>query len=422
MKKIHVFTSAACNYIPKVRLLLESVRRHHPEWVFHLAVSDYVESELDLSAEGFDEIHTADRLGIPGFPGWAFCHSIVELSTAIKPFVVAELLRRDDCAGVMYIDPDIVLFSRLDDIVELMGSSNVVLTPHQMSPETGLQSIIDNEICSLQHGIYNLGFVGVSNTVEGKAFAKWWSDRLYYFCRADIPNGLFTDQRWIDLAPVFFKGVEAVPSRRHNVAPWNLTTRRVEGEFPNFTVNDEPLGFYHFTGFDSGAHRIMSRRNSDGNLSVAQLVDWYRKSTALLVDDPLSNRPWAYGAYSDGRPIAKEARAVFRQRQDLQRAFPNPFDTTDGGFAQWWDSQGRLDYPELFESETAAAGLQRLTVSLTPGYTVDDWTDPVDFPDFGQHVRNGLASRTERRRLTRRAVQVFRSEGLAGIGRRVRHR
>ncbi|MGK9608183.1 hypothetical protein O6455_24120, partial [Salmonella enterica subsp. enterica] len=91
---------------------------YHPDWVVHLALSDEVPAGLDLSAEPFDEIHPISSLDIPDANGWAFCHTIVELSTAIKPFLLAHLLDRPDCAGVIYLDPDTVLFSPLNDVLE----------------------------------------------------------------------------------------------------------------------------------------------------------------------------------------------------------------------------------------------------------------------------------------------------------------
>lgn len=87
MSEIHVFTSAALNYIPKVRMLFQSLRHHHPEWRLHLALADELKPTIDLSTEPFDEVCTIADLNIPDWRGWAFCHSIVELATAIKPFI-----------------------------------------------------------------------------------------------------------------------------------------------------------------------------------------------------------------------------------------------------------------------------------------------------------------------------------------------
>ncbi len=101
LSKTHVFTSAALNYTPKVRLLMQSLRKHHPEFVLHLALSDEIPAGLDLSNEPFDHVHPISSLNIDDVRGWAFCHDIVELSTAIKPFVLEKLLMREDCAKVL---------------------------------------------------------------------------------------------------------------------------------------------------------------------------------------------------------------------------------------------------------------------------------------------------------------------------------
>lgn len=307
MSNVHVFTSAAFNYIPKVRMLFQSLRQHHPEWRLHLALADEPRPGVDLSREPFDEIWPASELDIPDWRGWAFCHTIVELATAIKPFMLARLLKLPDCQKVIYLDPDTVAFSRLDDITAALDNANIVLTPHQTRPEQTLSAVMDNEICSLKHGIYNLGFIAVNASDVGHEFAEWWSQRIYHFCRADIPNGLFTDQRWIDLVPAFFDGVAIMKSSRHNVATWNLTTRKLGlSASGNYTVDGEPLGFYHFTGFDSGAHRIMAAKNAGNNQAVHQLVNWYARQTEGLAEEPLAKEPWAYGSYTDGTPITKQ--------------------------------------------------------------------------------------------------------------------
>ncbi len=421
MKKIHVYTSAACNYIPKVLVLVDSIKKWHPEWVIHLALSDEIPEGVDLSGEKFDEIHSAASLNIPDFEGWAFCHTIVELSTAIKPFMLMKLLDREDCAGVIYLDPDTVVFSPLDEVVQAIQESNVALTPHQLTPESGLAAVIDNEICSLKHGIYNLGFVAVAPTDIGKAFAAWWAEQIYYFCRAEIPNGLVTTQRCIDLAPAFFEGFCILRSSRLNVAPWNLTTRKITGTAPfEVLVDDTPLGFYHFTGFDSGNHRIMAQKNATGNETVTALVNWYDDTTANLSKDPLSAVQWQFGTYSDNSKISPLARYIYRERLDLQRAYPNPFSTTDGGYKAWWEKQGCKEYPKLFNTETAPVELQRLKTSLTPGFQAGRSQEGVHVGLISAHLRQALVDAAYRRRISKRAWEILRNEGFSGLTKRLR--
>jgi hypothetical protein len=415
MKKVHVFTSAACNYIPKVRMLFDSLRRLHPEFVLHLALADLPGSDRDFSTEPFDHWVSIDRLGIPDWKGWAFCHDIVELSTAIKPFMLARLLEREDCSHVLYMDPDTVTFSRLDDLLVALDHGNVLLTPHQTSPEATLEAVMDNEICSLKHGIYNLGFIGVTANDVGREFADWWGSRTYHFCRADIPNGLFTDQRWIDLVPAFFEGVVIMRSSRHNVAPWNLTTRTLTRDATGYLVEGEPLGFYHFTGFDSGAHATMAEKNSGGNAVVRQLVEWYLRETRMLAGDPLAGVKWAFGAYSNGESITRAQRLVYRDRIDLQSAFPDPFDAA--GFLSWWNGQGPTEYPALFNPASVAAEESRLASVLGAGYragkAVPAWKSAARL------ARASVANPGEGMRIARRGWETLRREGLRGIKRKL---
>lgn len=416
MSEIHVFTSAAFNYIPKVRMLFSSLRKFHPEWRLHLVLADELRPNVDLSQEPFDEILPVADLGIPDLRGWVFCHSIVELATAIKPFMLARLLKQPGCQKVIYLDPDTVVFSRLDDIVEALDSSNVVLTPHQTRPEQSLAAIMDNEICSLKHGIYNLGFVAVAATDVGRDFADWWSQRVYHFCRADIPNGLFTDQRWIDLVPAFFSGVTIMRSSRHNVATWNLTTRKLSSSASGqYLVDGVPLGFYHFTGFDSGAHRIMAAKNAGNNPAVHRLVNWYAKQTENLAQDPLAKESWAYGTYSDGTMITKAQRLVYRERTDLQAVFSDPFDAKT--YLAWWNTQGKAEFPDFFNGETRDAAMMELSSRLTPGFL--GRTKGADWAKLGGILRQSLSQPKLGLEISKRSWKILKKEGLSGLKRRL---
>ena len=408
--RLHVFTSAAVNYLPKVRVLCRSIREHHPEAVIHFALSDERPEWLTAKGEPFDSIVELKDLGIPNWRAWTFVHSIVELSTAIKPFVLKHLLAREDCDSVLYFDPDMVLFSRVDDIVAALAKANVVLTPHQTKPERTLANVIDNEITSLRVGVFNLGFIGVRNTAEGKAFAQWWADRCYEFCRAEIAHGLFTDQKWINFAPIFFEGVSILKSPRLNVATWNLTTRRMEGGVASgFKVDGEPLGFYHFTGFDSGAHRIMAIKNASGQPAVQELIGWYERETEPARDDPVVTTPWAFARFADGTKVEPHHRWLYRERRDLQAAFADPYEVhpTRLTFLEWCRTEGRIRYPEYFAQGAEAAYAPPPTHSGVS-------------PTMAMHLLLLMFAPKQGKALRTRLVQMLRREGFAGIVRRLR--
>jgi hypothetical protein len=408
---LHIFTSAAVNYLPKVRMLCASIRKHHPEAAIHLALADERPDWLKPEGEPFDSILEIATLGIPHWRPWSFMHNIVELSTALKPFALRRLLAEPGCGKVLYFDPDMVLFSRVDDILDALDSANVAITPHQNKPEATLEAIVDNEVTSLRMGVFNLGFIGVRNTEEGRRFADWWADRTYRLCRAEPHNGLFTDQKWIDLAPVFFDGVRILKSSRHNVATWNLTTRRLEGDLATgFRVDGEPLAFYHFTGFDSGAHRVMAVKNASGNAAVQELIGWYERETTAARGDPVNQWPWAYGRFSDGTPIQPHHRWLYRENKDLQSAFPDPYEagTERLSLPDWCRTEGRLRFPQFFGKDGGSA-----KYAPWPGQTS---VGPLTAVKLGLLM---FAPRTGRS-LRTRLVRLLRREGLAGIARRIR--
>lgn len=414
MKKLHIFTCAACNYVPKVRLLFQSLREHHPEAVLHLALADEIPPGVDLSNEPFDQVMGPAELDIPSWRGWTFCHEIVELATAIKPFYLLKLLQREDCGKILYLDPDMVVFSRLDDILERLDKASVALTPHLTEPEVALDGVIDNEICCLKHGVFNLGFVGVANTPGGERFARWWADRIYHFCRAETHNGLFTDQKWIDLAPALFDDLTILKSPRFNVATWNLRTRPITWDAEQgYRVAGKPLGFYHFTGFDSGAHFIMLKKYGGDSPDAERLVSWYASEEKRLKGDPLSSLRWRFGSYSDGKRIGKVDRYIYRERVDLQRAFPNPFDAdSPQSYIRWLETQGRIEYRELFEAADPQAALLKLSMSITAGFRPQG-RDPAT--SLGSYLRDAVLDPGYGLSLTRHALRILRLEGWRGI-------
>lgn len=422
-KYIYAFTSAACNYLPKVRLLVKSLRRFHPEVRVVLTMADEVANSELLSTEDWDEILPISALGIENWRQWAFTHEIVELSTAIKPFALANLLSRDDCKAVIYLDPDMVLFSRLDDLISEFESHDILLTPHQTTPETRLAEIMDNEICSLKHGIYNLGFIGVRSTENGKAFAQWWSDRAYYFCRDEISNGLFTDQRWIDLVPAFFDRIKILRSPRFNVAPWNISTRKLSGNIKDgFSIENIPLGFYHFTGFDSGAHCLVTAKYEKNNPALSHLTNWYKGQISSLGNDPLSQQNWAFGYFEDGTPITRYQRLIYRNRPDLQRKFPSPFlgsSSDSNSFLGWSQQIGFNEYPNISGARKSKdIDYSELTMRLTP--SIAPPTDEAD--SISKQLASALSNPLEAKLIAKQAIRVIRREGFFGFISRLKNK
>ena len=175
---VHVYTSITSNYLPKARVLAHSIKKIDASVQFHLVLSDSLPIGFDLASEPFDNIIYAEDLVTKDFPQWAFGHEVVEICTAVKGVALEHIFTHFGAEQIFFFDPDMVVFGRLDELQLRLSTSSVVLTPHLTDPETSDMGILDNEVSSLRHGVFNLGFVGVRNVPEGRRFARWWSERL----------------------------------------------------------------------------------------------------------------------------------------------------------------------------------------------------------------------------------------------------
>jgi hypothetical protein len=333
----YVYTCIGANYIPKARVLLQTLRNHDPRSRTIVVVVDRISPTLTATlSKVFDEIILAETLGIPDFSRWIFGHTLVEACTAMKGFVLAALLDRDDASDVMYLDPDIALFDTMEPIRQLTQDADICLTPHLLDPETERIWIERNEITALKHGTFNLGFLLVKASDEGRRFAKWWRDRLQWYCRADIPGGLFTDQRWADLVPSFFPTASIVRDSGCNVATWNIAHRPLAGDFENgFKVGEQPLRFFHFSGIDSGAQKQMLDISAPDMPAAHAIREWYI-AKCMRQDMGESALEWSFARFDNGEPITLRHRTIYRESSALQDKYPNPFRTDENDNLWRW--------------------------------------------------------------------------------------
>lgn len=355
---MHIFTSVTANYIPKARVLAASCKKHNPDAVFVLILSDTLPTWVRPKSEPFDHIVLAKDLGIPEFSSWAFQHSVVELCTAVKGRAIQYIHEHFAAQKIMYLDPDIAVFGSLAPLADLLDTHDILLTPHQLDPEEDERAIIDNEICSLKHGVFNLGFLALAMRGDGLRFMDWWAARLAKFCHDDIPSGLFTDQRWVDLAPCFFPGLHVLRLPNCNVATWNISQREFSGSLEHgILVNAQPLIFYHFSGYDSGAYATMLGVYGQNRPQLLELKAWYEQELARSGQHEHGVMPSAYHYFDNHEPITQGHRLVYRSRADLRAHFPNPFLTSPvaASYFHWYAAhRDQENLPDNMGSTEAA--------------------------------------------------------------------
>jgi len=340
---VHAYTSFSYSYLNRARVLAATLRRQHPDWVIWAVLTDKAPEgfTLDLDAEDYDRLITAEALFGDLTDRWLFGHDIVEACTAVKGRALQYLLDQPDCEKVIYFDPDIAVFGTMDPVIALLDTCSIVLTPHQIDPDPAENklAIRDNEVTSLDFGVFNLGFVAVANDAEGRRFADWWADRLFDWCHDRLDIGIFVDQKWCDLVPCFFDNVKVLRDPGYNVASWNLSQRTMTyGPEGQALINGQPLRFYHFTKLGPIGD-VMTQRYAADNTEIYELWFWYRQQVAAATDPAIPKGWWHYGTFDNGVKIPKKAREMYRDRQDLKAAFENPFQVDDGLY-MWLSGEG----------------------------------------------------------------------------------
>ncbi len=178
----------------------------------------------------------------------------VELATSFRPQCF-EFLFAQNYERAIYLDPDTYVFRRMTEVDDLLqNSANGIVTPHSLHTLATNNPALhgDADAILLQCGIFNLGFLALKNTDETLRMLKWWREKLKWKCLANMADGYFVDQKWLEFLPVYFDGFHILKLPTYNLAPWNAGQYKIlpDSSASNFFINDfdHPVAFIHFSG------------------------------------------------------------------------------------------------------------------------------------------------------------------------------
>ncbi|MEM9553400.1 MAG: glycosyltransferase [Acidobacteriota bacterium] len=356
---LHACTIVSKNYLPFARVLARSFRRAMPDGRFVVLLVDRVDDAFDPAAEPFELLEVEALPNLPAPRHFLFKYTLLEANTAVKPFFLEHLLDALDLQNIVYFDPDIWILGSLDALARHVASHSVVLTPHLTDPID--DDAYPGEQAILQSGSYNLGFIALRNDQVARRLLRWWQQRLDEKCLVRIADGLFVDQKWMDLAPGLFGDVLVLDDPGYNIAYWNLHGRRVhlddepdtaeasadltEGVGLRATVEarsgEHELVFFHFSGIQPeslhGVSKHQDRFTLDDLDGAATLYRHY--ADALVAAGYHDCRPWpyAFGRFSNQAAIPDAARSLFHQASRAQRGrWGDPFDAAgDASYYRW---------------------------------------------------------------------------------------
>ncbi len=294
MSKTIAFTICSINYLAQAKTLGESLAIHNPEIEYVIGLVDRLDMvNIDADKIPQNTLLEIDKIGIEGFEEMCENYNITELNTAVKPFYFDYFYENyPDVQNVIYFDPDIIIFQPLTELLNNLSKFQIIITPH-LSVETALDNFIPNETNHLNTGIYNLGFLATSRGDESFQLIDWWKERLKTECKIDLKNGLFVDQIWINFVPLYFKNYFIEKGDGYNVAYWNLQTRNVSERKGKWYINDSPLIFFHYSGYELKKTTIVSKYQNrihfDNRPDILPLFEYYSEKLRANHNDYFVN-------------------------------------------------------------------------------------------------------------------------------------
>ena len=235
-------TVITAEHLPFAKVLHASLDKLVPGTALQVLVIDKNEHS---SASNFIIHQPADIAGDPVFKKTEtlYAHSNPDhFRWALKPVFITYLLAKG-FSKVIFVDPDIYFVADFSFLFDKLDRSAVLLTPHwaNLNPTENE----DNLFSVLRGGLFNAGFVGSAK--EGADAMNWWAGMCLYKMERRQELGIYDDQKYLDILPVQFDGVEILKHQGCNLASWNIDTCKRELIDGKLMINTqyEPV-FIHF--------------------------------------------------------------------------------------------------------------------------------------------------------------------------------
>ncbi len=302
-----VCSVAGGNHLSFAKVLAKSVKDYAKHCKFVLCL---VEEEIHPDAKSFacfDHIVRAKDLAVPHFYKFASKYNLYEAACALKPHLMMHAMKyyRHETKYV-YLDSDVCVYGPLDHLKTLLDKYSILLTPHRLEPQDVLNSI-DEEIVNLKEGVYQAGFIGLRKSAQSERFLKWWAERNEEYCYADPYQGLFLDQKWLDLVPCFFDGVHVLQDPGYNMASWNLSQRKLSlSANQQYMVNGRPLVFFHYSGMGKWLDNSLRLHVPDRNDVIYKMIGDYVTAYKEMGYDKYIDIPWSYEKFDYEEHIMRQ--------------------------------------------------------------------------------------------------------------------
>ncbi len=372
--------TAYCTIVTKshlayARALGACLAKHDPKSKYYVLLADRVDGYFNPDKEPF-ELITLDQLSDQeDIHKMSFYYNAIEMCFVLRPWLHEYMTQNTPFKKWIYLDADIAVYNSLQVISDQLNvDTSILLSPHLINinppPSADIKSIRALEASLLRSGgIYQGGFLALQRSEESHAFVNWFKERLlfYGFNERPMQSG---DQFWMTYIPLYFNNVSVSKDPGANLAYWNLFERTISEDNTGYVkVNNEPLLFIHFAGYDMSAPNKLTKYSMPQKLSgvpeaINKLASDYHSS---LIDSGYNETikyPYAFDKFNNGSKVTPLMRRLYFNIIFSGKSFNgSPFNQYD-----FFKSRIRLQELKVSFRKTGRRLIDRIKKLLNPDY------------------------------------------------------
>lgn len=232
------FTLCHINQLPEAHVLGDSIKLHHPNADFRIALID----KKDRIPGNFKTHFTVidiNEVKIEFLEEMAKQYTRSELLANCKPFFAKHFLNQSE--KVVYFDCTSLLYNPISFIENSLNTHTIIIVPQLIHA-----GVHPDEKQILNTGIFHSGFLALKNSEEAIHFVDWWGNNTAKKGHTDLCKGFNADQLWLEHVPNFYNGVHIEKNEGLNIGMWNFPERLIDKT--NHTVNSQKIISVNFKG------------------------------------------------------------------------------------------------------------------------------------------------------------------------------
>jgi hypothetical protein len=241
----HFCTYFDSHYLTRGLSLYLSLREHCPSFLFWILCMD--SSTMDCLRQlalpevvpvALEELESYD----PELLALKGTRSKIEYYFTCTPSLPSYILRlQPETPMVTYLDADLFFYQDPAPLFDEIDGHSVALVEHRYAP---------NLLHRLRYGRFNVGWLSFRNDEHGRGCLEWWREKCLDWCYDRVEQERYADQKYLDLWPRLFPDVHILQHKGANLAPWNISNFSISHHSERVWVDEQPLIFFHFHGFE----------------------------------------------------------------------------------------------------------------------------------------------------------------------------